>query len=104
MAFDPVRGSEQAKTRPAVVVQRDSANATSPTTIVCPLVDARDEQGNLLNVLVRKGEGGTTKTSLVVCNQVRVVDGTRLTGSALGTLSEATMELVAQGLRAILDL
>ena len=104
MALDPVRGSEQAKTRPAVVVQRDSANATSPTTIVCPLVDAHGETGNLLNVLVQKGEGGTTKPSLVVCNQVRVVDRVRLSGKALGALNEETMELVAQGLRAILDL
>lgn len=104
VAFDPVRGSEQAKTRPAVVVQRDSANETSPTTIVCPLVDARAESGNLLNVLVQKGEGGTIKPSLVVCNQVRVVDRVRLTGNPLGTLNEPTMLLVADGLRAILDL
>lgn len=104
VAFDPVRGSEQAKTRPAVIVQRDSANDTSPTTIVCPLVDARGEPGNLLNVLVQKGEGGTTKASLVVCNQVRVVDRIRLTGEALGSLNPATMNLVTQGLSAILDL
>lgn len=104
MAFDPVRGSEQAKTRPAVVVQRDSANATSPTTIVCPLVDAHGEHGDLLNVFVQKGEGGATKPSLVVCNQVRVVDRVRLTGNALGSLNEGTMELVAHALRAILDL
>lgn len=67
-------------------------------------MDAHGEHGNLLNVFVRKGEGGTTKPSLVVCNQVRVVDRVRLTGSALGALDEATMQLVAQGLRAILDL
>lgn len=102
MALDPARGSEQAKTRPAVVVQRDSANAVSPTTIVCPLVDADGDSGNVLNVLVRKGEGGTTKPSLIVCNQVRVVDRVRLSGEALGMVDEATMGLVAEGLRAIL--
>ncbi|MEO6914108.1 MAG: type II toxin-antitoxin system PemK/MazF family toxin [Candidatus Baltobacteraceae bacterium] len=104
VAFDPVAGSEQAKTRPAVIVQRDSANAASPTTIVCPLVDANGQHGNLLNAGVRRGAGGARKDSLVVCNQVRTVDRIRLRGDALGTLPAETMQLVDDGLRAILDL
>lgn len=104
VAFDPVCGSEQAKTRPAVIVQRDSANASSPITIVCPLADARNKDGNLLNVFVRRGEGGTLKDSLVLCNQIRAIDRSRLFGSALGSLDEPTMQLIAEGLRAILDI
>ena len=99
-----MRGREQAKTRLAVIVQRDSANRTSPTTIVCPIADARGHSGNLLNVLIKKGEGGTTKESRVLCNQVRTVDRERLVGTALGELDEQTMLLVDAGLRAILDL
>jgi len=35
--LDPVRGSELAKTRPAVVVSRDEMNAALETVVVCPL-------------------------------------------------------------------
>ncbi len=104
IAFDPVVGSERAKTRPAVVVQPDSANTASPTTIVCPLVDAKGQYGNLLNILIACGAGGTSKESLVVCKQVRTVDRKRLRGNALGTLPAETMQLIDDGLRAILDL
>jgi mRNA-degrading endonuclease toxin of MazEF toxin-antitoxin module len=34
--LNPARGSERKKARPCVVVQRDAANAPSPTLIVCP--------------------------------------------------------------------
>ena len=101
--LNPVVGSETAKVRPCVIVQRDSANASSPTTIVCPLTDAGGKTGNLLNVFVAAGDGGTTKDSLVVCNQVRVVDTRRLMHRD-GALTPETMTLIARGLRAILDL
>jgi mRNA interferase MazF len=102
--LDPVVGSEQGKTRPCVIIQRDSANASSPVTIVCPLTDAKGNAGNLLNVPVLPPEGGVKKPSLVSCNQIRTLDRRRLRGQTLGQLSEATMARVEEGLRAILDL
>lgn len=85
-------------------MQRDSANEVSPVIIVCPLTDAKGRSGNRLNVFVRKGDGGTTKDSLVLCNQIRAIDRERFSGEALGSLNESTMELVDEGLRSILDL
>jgi len=35
--LDPVRGSEMAKTRPAVIVSMDDMNAALETVVVCPL-------------------------------------------------------------------
>ena len=104
MALDPVSGSEQGKTRPCLIVQRDSANRASPTTIICPLTAAGKERGNLLNVLVPASEGGLRKKILVICNQLRAVDRSRIRGPKLGVVSGATMALVDEGLRAILDL
>ena len=104
VALDPVVGSEQGRTRPCVIVQRDSANAKSPTTILCPLTTARGRQPNVLKVLVRPPEGGLDKDGLVLCNQVRIVDRRRIRGEMLGELSERTMALVDEGLRVILDL
>jgi mRNA interferase MazF len=104
VALDPIVGSEQGKTRPCLIVQRDAANAASPVTIVCPLTDASGKAPNLLNVLVAQGEGGVPKASLVLCNQIRTIDCRRLRGQARGSVESRTMALVDEGLRAILDL
>jgi mRNA interferase MazF len=38
--LDPTEGSEQAGTRPVVIVSRDSINANSPVVVVVPITDA----------------------------------------------------------------
>ena len=45
--LDPAVGSEAKKTRPCLVVQRDSANLMSPTAIVCPATAAGDGAGDV---------------------------------------------------------
>jgi mRNA interferase MazF len=104
VALDPVIGSEQAKTRPCLVVQRDAANETSPTIIIVPAVDGTKNTGNMLNVPVMPPEGGLRKSSLLACNQIRTVDRRRLRGQKLGAITPSTLALVDEGLRAILDL
>lgn len=101
--LDPASGSEIKKRRPCVVVQRDAANATSPTTIIAPLGDARGGVGNVLNVFVPAGTAGASKDSLVICNQIRTVDATRI-GDKLGSLPANLMAAVEKGMRLILDL
>jgi mRNA interferase MazF len=103
VSLDATIGSETGKKRPCVIVQRDAANASSPTTIVCPMTDIRNRKANILNVFVTKGEGGLRKDSLVVCNQVRAIDRQRLAGR-MGRINDETILAVDRGLRAILDL
>jgi mRNA interferase MazF len=102
--LDPVVGSEQGKRRPCVVVQRDAANRSSPTTIVCPITGAQATHGTLLDVFVPRGSAKLTKDSVILCNQVRMVDKQRICSPRLGTVDAETMALVDRGLRAILDL
>ncbi|HEV3156747.1 MAG TPA: type II toxin-antitoxin system PemK/MazF family toxin [Candidatus Baltobacteraceae bacterium] len=104
VALDPTIGSEQRKTRPCVIVQRDSANASSPTTIVCPCSDAQGRSATILSPLLNVSEGGLQKVSRVLCNQVRAIDKARLVGDPLGVLSADSMRAIEHGLRAILDL
>ncbi len=73
-------------------------------TFVVPLTDAGGKPGNLLNVLVPQGVGGTTKDSLVMIAQVRAVDKKRLAGAELGDLPPHIMQQVDNGLRAVLAL
>ncbi|MFY9778980.1 MAG: type II toxin-antitoxin system PemK/MazF family toxin [Candidatus Baltobacteraceae bacterium] len=103
VALDPTVGSEIRKARPCLVVQRDAANLTSPTTIVCPISDAAGRKTGLTNVPIPSREGGLTKNSVVLCNQIRTVDNRRLQ-KRLGSISAKSLASVEAGLRAILDL
>jgi mRNA interferase MazF len=102
--LDPVVGHEQGRTRPCVVVQNDIGNRFSSTTIVAPLTDAANiKKPGAIHVLVTKGDGGTTKDSYVLCDQIRTVDQRRLR-QVYGNLSEPTIERVAAALKVSLAL
>ena len=100
--LDPVVGSEQAKTRPCVVVQREVAN-TGRTTIIVPACDAAKQTSGIVRPLLRKGDGGLAKDSVALCRQVRVVDRLRIRRK-LGILAAQALDSVSLGLVEILDL
>jgi len=103
IALDPVVGSEQAKTRPCIVVQRDVANVAGRTTIVVPLTDGDGRAESTIKPSFGAGIGGLKKRSLALCHQVRTVDRMRLR-KKLGSLDRRSMEVIDRGLIAILDL
>jgi len=97
VVFDPTRGSEIKKTRPAVVIQNDIDNRYSPLTIVVPLTSKFEDRVYPTEVLVRAPEGGLKIDSVISANQIRAVDKERL-GRRLGALKPATMALVNQAI------
>ena len=104
VSLDPVVGHETGKMRPCVVIQNDIGNAFSPVTIVAVITGAE----NVLklypvNVKVNKGEGGLTKDSVVLCNQIKTVDERRF-GKIYGKFSDVIMRKVDQALRISLAL
>ena len=88
--LEPVRGSEQGKVRPALVIQNDVGNQYSPTVIVAAITTGSHTQFDV-NVLIKAPEGGLRNDSLVLLNQIRTVDKTRLSRH-WGRLSAQTME------------
>lgn len=102
-APDPTVGSEQAKTRPCVVVQRDAANRASRTTIVVPLTDAARRAESVVQPIFAAGIAGLRKSSAALCNHVRTVDRLRLI-KRLGIVSPSEMRRIDDGLRETLDL
>ena len=70
-------GSEQSGIRPAVVVQNDTGNIHSPTTIVCPLTSKQKSMA-ATHVNLTPEDAGVIKESTVLCEQVRVIDKTRI--------------------------
>jgi mRNA interferase MazF len=103
VGLDPVIGSEQAKTRPCIVMQRDAANRASRTTLVVPVTDAQGKPTDTIRPLLRAGEGGLAKDSIALCRQIRVVDHLRLI-KKLGSLPRASTAAISRGLIEILDL
>ncbi len=102
--LDPTVGHEIKKTRPCVVIQNDTGNKYSPLTVVAAIQGAEHVPKLYpVNVFVQKGEGGLTKDSVVLCNQLRTVDEIRF-GKVYGRLSDTTMEQVDKALRISLAL
>ncbi|HEY54604.1 MAG TPA: type II toxin-antitoxin system PemK/MazF family toxin [Caldilineae bacterium] len=95
-SFDPVQGSKQGKKRPAVVIQNDIGNRYSRTVIVAPFTTGEIARYDV-NVEVKAPEAGLTNNSLVLLNQIRVVDKARL-GRYWGRLKPRTMDQVDEAI------
>ncbi len=102
--LSPSEGSEQAGTRPVIVVSRDAINQYSPVIVVVPLTDRANVKRNYPNnVTIPRGEGGLAMDSVALGGQVRAISKSRL-GQLRGALSPLMMEAVNRALRITLDL
>src|SRR5258708_19602455 len=69
--LDPTEGSEQAGTRPVVVVSRDSINANSPVVVVVPLTDAANVKRLYpSHTHLSRGTGGLKMDSVAKTEQI----------------------------------
>jgi mRNA interferase MazF len=100
--LNPVIGTEQSGVRPALVLQTDRANAVSPHTIIAPFTTKIRSVLLSSHVLVVAGSGGLHEDSVLLCEQIRVVDKRRIM-RVWGHLDAQTMERVAQAVRAVLE-
>ena len=77
--LDPVRGAEQSKTRPVLVISDEQINRLLPVVNVLPITSRKQGRNIYPNeVLVPQGVGGLTKESIVLCYQIRTLDKERL--------------------------
>jgi len=101
--FDPVIGAEIRKTRPALIVQNDIANRHSPVTIVSAITSQFEEPLYPTEVLLKAGEGGMKKDSVILLNQIRSVDKKRLV-RRLGRIDAEAMHRVDRSIQISLGL
>jgi mRNA interferase MazF len=102
--LDPTVGSEIRKSRPAVIVSRDSIGIL-PLKIIVPITGWRDEyaKAEWLVPLERNPKIGLVKKSAADCFQVRSVSDERLVKKT-GELSEDEMKQIETGLALTLQL
>ncbi|HLE25791.1 MAG TPA: type II toxin-antitoxin system PemK/MazF family toxin [Thermodesulfobacteriota bacterium] len=101
--FEPTRGAEIKKTRPALILQNDIANHYSPITIVAALTSQFEEPLYPTEVLVKASEGGLEADSVVLLNQIRSIDKKRLI-KRIGVLKLETMIRINRALQVSLGL
>lgn len=98
VSFDPTIGSEIRKTRPALIIQNDVANEYSPITIVAAITSKFGPTLRPTEVLISAGEGGLSQSSVVLLNQIRSIDRSRLI-KRLGAVETHTLKRVGNGLK-----
>jgi len=100
--FEPARGSEQGKRRPALVIQNDVGNRYSPTTIVAAITTG-DTAKYPIHVAIKVPEGGLENNSIILLNQILTVDKSRL-GRYWGHVTSGTMRKVDEAIKISLGL
>ena len=100
--FEPIRGSEANKTRPAVLISNDSANRSAQRAgrgvlTVVPVTSSIDRVFPF-QVLLRASDCGLRNDSKAQAEQVRSVSYERV-GNRIGTLPRKTLEKLDNALR-----
>lgn len=98
------KGSEQAGTRPAIIVSRDGINRYSPVVVIVPVSRRGDRKHIYPSQLeLPAGTGGLADDSVAQCEQVRAISKSRLV-QPMGRLSERAMAGLNECLKVTLDL
>src|SRR5947209_19788637 len=74
VAFDPTLGAEIRKTRPALILQNDIANRSSPITIVAAISTKFDEELSPTEVPLPAPEWGLDTPPLLRLNKIVSID------------------------------
>ncbi len=97
---DPTRGSEQAKSRPFVIVSVNQLNR-SPLKLSLAAPLTRTDFANPLHVAISPPEGGLRQKSFAMPEQLRAISHERLS-RRLGRLRPTTMEELLRRCRLLL--
>lgn len=103
--LEPVRGSEQAGVRPVLIVSAEASNRALPIVTVLAVTSLKaGRRIYSTEALLPAGAAGQPRDSIVMAQQIRVLDKSRLLG-AYGLLSdEVVRESVRVALRRYLNL
>ena len=101
--LSPVVGSEQGGVRPVLVVQNDVGNKYSPTIIVAAVTSQMNKSKLPTHVEIDAADNGLSKNSVVLMEQLRTIDKTRLK-ERIGTVDQSLIAGVDKALAVSLGL
>ena len=88
--LSPVVGSEQGGVRPVLIIQNDAGNRHSPTVIAAAITSRLGKANLPTHITVEGRRCGLTRDSIVLLEQIRTLDKTRLR-ERMGRLDEPAM-------------
>lgn len=102
--LDPTKGSEQAGSRPVVIISRDAINHNSSVVVCVPCTNIQNcSKIYPSQVLFKKGVAMLEKDSVAMCEQVRAITVSRL-AKFIGRLDRVSMDALECAMRIALDL
>ncbi|HRZ85250.1 MAG TPA: type II toxin-antitoxin system PemK/MazF family toxin [Candidatus Paceibacterota bacterium] len=101
--FEPIKGSEQGRVRPALVIQNNLLNKYSPLTIVAPITSKIYEKEYPTNVVISKADSLLNNDSTVLVNQMRTIDKQRIL-KKISSLNNFIMDEVNSAIKVCLSL
>lgn len=100
--MDPVRGHEQAGTRPVLVLSPDEVNS-GPSRLIVVLPLTRTPRENPAYIQVVPPDGGIRDVSYIMCDQIRAISTLRL-GRRMGRVEADTLERIVEPLRYLIGI
>jgi mRNA interferase MazF len=101
--LNPIRGHEQAGTRPVLIISTNSFNH-GPAGLVFVLPLTRTDRRIPIHVPIDAPEGGVSARSYILCDAVRSIAKDRLGPRPWGNISVATLRKVEDNLRILMEL
>lgn len=98
----PVVGSEQDGIRPVLIIQNDLGNKYSPT-VIAVAITTRIKPKLPTHIPISKGKFGLSKDSVILIEQVRTLDKSRLK-ERVGSLDNKTLDKVKEALKISLNI
>lgn len=96
-SLNPIVGCEQNGTRPVVIVQNDLANKCSPVVLIAPMTSKVNSKPKLKTHVYLEKDKKITHDSIVLMEQIRVLDKSRL-GSFLCSLNKEKLQEIDKAL------
>jgi len=91
-------GSEQTGIRPVLVIQNDIGNTYSPTIIVANITSSETKAKLPVHVPLKASKTGLRNDSIVLCEQIRTIDKSRLI-EKIGTVDKETQREIDLALK-----
>ncbi len=103
--LEPVRGSEQAGVRPVLIVSAEATNRVLPVVAVLPVTSLKPGRRIYsTEAFLPAQSAGQPQDSIVMAQQIRILDKSRLIGSYGYLSDEDIRNKVRSALRRYLDL
>lgn len=88
MIQNPIRGSEQKGQRPVLVVSNDAVNKHLPICTIIPFSSYKNGRIYPTEVLLEKKITGLPKDSILMIQQIRTIDQSRIVGTKVGEIKD----------------